>query len=87
MHDKIDKSKIFGGMIKKNSKNQIRFDNVFWNAVDHKTKPKPLGFDAICTQARLPRVLFLTKTKLKPKKNNQYQNTKSEHFAPGLMPN
>jgi hypothetical protein len=68
MHDKIDKSKIFGGMIKKNSKNQIRFDNVFWNAVDHKTKPKPLGFDAICTQARLPRVLFLTKTKLKPKK-------------------
>ena len=56
---------------------------------DHKTKtkPKPLGFDAICTQARLQKVLFLTKTKPKPKKNNQYQNTKSEHFAPGLMPN
>ena len=36
---------------------------------DHKTKtkPKPLGFDAICTQARLQKVLFLTKTKLKPK--------------------
>ena len=37
---------------------------------DHKTKtkPKPLGFDAICTQARLQKVLFLTKTKPKPKK-------------------
>jgi hypothetical protein len=73
--------------LERESKNQIRFDNVFWNTVDHKTKPKPLGFDAICTQARLQKVLFLTKTKLKPKKNNQYQNTKSEHFAPGLMPN
>jgi hypothetical protein len=39
MHYKIDKSLIFGGIIKKkkNSKNQIRFDNVFWNTVDHKT--------------------------------------------------
>jgi len=30
-------------------------------------------------------VLFLLKTTLKPKKNKQYQNTKSEHFVPSLM--
>jgi hypothetical protein len=30
-------------------------------------------------------VLFLLKTTPKPKKNKQYQNTKSEHFMPSLM--
>jgi hypothetical protein len=30
-------------------------------------------------------VLFLLKTKLKPPKNNQYQNTKSKQFVPSLM--
>jgi len=61
--------------LERESKNQIRLDNVFWNTVDHKTKPKPSGFDAICTQARLQKVLFLTKTKLKPKKKTT--NTKT----------
>jgi len=54
------------------------------NQCNHQTKSKPSGFSAICTQARLQKVLFLTKTNLKPTKNNQNQNTKSEHFVPGL---
>jgi len=32
-------------------------------------------------------VIFLLKTTLKPKKNKQYQNSKSEHFVPSLIPN
>ena len=49
------------------------------------TKPKPSGFSAICTQARLQKVLFLLKTKLKPKKINGTKIPNQSQFVPNLM--